>query len=142
MLKDILASIKEPGTVNIKKDLDLWLVKDYQDLGSYGRGKTGNLHPSSISGCPRAEVYKRIGVPEVEVWPFTGKTQRIFDNGTSMSRFKPSNLIGRELVDIATDEEYLILKFRGGLTFYIKSKVDNNPILTAFIEEEEEENEE
>lgn len=62
--------------------------------------------------------------------------KRTMSYGISMSELKPHDLVGKKLLDIATDEEYLMLKFSGGLVFYIKSSAESNPILTAFVEEE------
>jgi hypothetical protein len=85
-LMDMIKNIKEPSERGLLKDLDLWLLTKYVDLESVDRGHSGNLHPSSISGCPRATIYDRIGLSKIEVWPMTAKTQRIFDNGNSFHR--------------------------------------------------------
>lgn len=85
-LVDMIKNIKAPSERGILKDLDLWLLTKFSDLDNVDRGHSGNLHPSGISGCPRSVVYERIGVPVVEVWPMSAKTQRIFDNGNSFHK--------------------------------------------------------
>lgn len=85
-LIDMIKNIREPSEKGLLKDLDLWLLTGYKDLDNVDRGHSGNLHPSGISGCPRAVIYERIGVPSVEVWPMSAKTQRIFGNGNSFHK--------------------------------------------------------
>jgi len=83
-LKDMLKSIKEPGSINLSKDLDLYLSTKFFDLHSVDRqsGWSKNMHASSISGCARGEVYSRISVPAKEE-KISPRVQRIFDNGSS-----------------------------------------------------------
>lgn len=85
-LMDMIKNIKAPSDRGVLKDLDLWLLTKFSDLDNVDKGHSGNLHPSGISGCPRAVVYERIGIQKVEVWPMSAKTQRIFDNGNSFHR--------------------------------------------------------
>ena len=81
-LKDMMKTVKKRGEVSLKKDLDFYLQTKYYDLESVDRGHSGNLHPSGISGCARAEVYGRIEAPAKED-KISPRVQRIFNNGSS-----------------------------------------------------------